>query len=110
MKREDLDTRVRDLIIEYISRWDVPGREYTGYCGDLHFNQARGLFRHLRENGCEIVLPGPDVVLPGNEPNILRPLMERFRRPKYQDHTTYCRGFAERVIDAIYDAGMEIRT
>lgn len=107
MKRDDLDTRVRDTIVEYISNVQFYD---SGYAGNWHYDFAGGILVHLRNNGYDVMTSGQDVTTPDDLPKILVDLMSRFRRPKYQDHITYHRGFADRVIDAIYDAGMEIRT
>lgn len=107
MRRDELDVRVRDNIVEYISNYYVTD---GGYCGDQRYDMAKGLLRHLRSNGYDLVTLGEDVTTPDEEQRIFLDLMSRFRRPKYQDHITYHRNFAYRIIDAIYDAGMEIRT
>lgn len=78
-----------------------------GYAGDRYADAARIIWLDLNANGFDIYTYGEDVAI---RPYLaFRSLLERFQRPRFVKPDVYERQFAERIVDEIRGAGLEIR-
>jgi hypothetical protein len=78
-----------------------------GFAGDIKDWAARAIHRDLLHSGFQLYTVGQDVSV---EPHrAFASLMGRFHRPRFVDPTTYERQFAQRIVDEIHGAGLEIR-
>jgi len=105
MKREDLDTRPRNVIAAYLET--LPDDSGQGYAGDQPYDEAVGVFRAIWMAGFNVLTVGQHINT--TPAYAIRSTMARFNRPKYMDRDKYHQEFADRLIKAIYDNGMEIR-